>query len=439
MKPTPIDFLSGGGELGERIRAFDWSKTSLGPFEFWPRSLKTCVQIMLTSRQPIWIGWGKDLIKLYNDPYKTILGGKHPWALGKPASVVWKDIWKDIDHMLRQVMHENQGTYVEAQLLIMERNGYPEETYYTFSYTPIAGDDGATEGMICANVDDTDRIISERQLKTLTQLGKALTDPKTNEEVFHRTVNTLAENSYDFPFALLYELNGNSAKLVNSTDLGLSRRIIPGSINLESTNGVSPHCAQAIAQRKLVIVEELEEKLGILPKGAWSVPPSKAIVLPIAQRGQRDPYGLLVAAVNPFRVLDEKYRSFFELIGELVITSLTNVHALEEERKQLEALAEIDRAKTAFFSNISHEFRTPLTLFLGPIEDMLNDDEIKGNNRDRALVAFRNAHRMQKLVNLLLDFSRIEAGRMEANFTAVDIVSATEDLISNFRSAIEKA
>lgn len=133
---------------------------------------------MLTSRQPIWIGWGKDLIKLYNDPYKTIVGGKHPWALGKPASVVWKDIWKDIDPMLREVMLENQGTYSEAQLLIMERNGYPEETYYTFSYTPIAGDEGTTEGMICANVDDTDRIISERQLKTLTQLGKSLTDEK---------------------------------------------------------------------------------------------------------------------------------------------------------------------------------------------------------------------------------------------------------------------
>ncbi|HYI76863.1 MAG TPA: histidine kinase, partial [Chryseolinea sp.] len=152
LKFMPVDFLSGGGEMGERIRAFDWSNTPLGAIEFWPRSLKTCIQIMLTSRQPIWIGWGKDLIKLYNDPYKAIVGGKHPWALGKPASVVWKELWKDIDPMLTQVMVDNQGTYAEAQLLIMERNGYPEETYYTFSYTPIAGDDGATEGMICANV-----------------------------------------------------------------------------------------------------------------------------------------------------------------------------------------------------------------------------------------------------------------------------------------------
>jgi hypothetical protein len=122
---TTVNFLSGGGEMGERIRSYDWGLTSLGPVDLWPRSLKTCIQIMLTSRQPIWIGWGKELIKLYNDPYKTIVGGKHPGALGSPASEVWKDIWEDISPMLKKVMEENEGTYVEAQLLIMERNGYP--------------------------------------------------------------------------------------------------------------------------------------------------------------------------------------------------------------------------------------------------------------------------------------------------------------------------
>ena len=170
------EYLSGGGEMGQRIREYDWSKTPLGPVSGWPQSLRTCVRIMLASRQPIWIGWGKELIKLYNDPYKTIVRGKHPWALGSPASVVWKEIWNEIDPMLRQVMEKDEGTYVESQLLIMERNGYPEETYYTFSYTPIPGEDGSTAGMICANTDDTDRIITERQLKTLTQLGKSLTD-----------------------------------------------------------------------------------------------------------------------------------------------------------------------------------------------------------------------------------------------------------------------
>lgn len=425
--------------MGERIRTFDWISTPLGPPEFWPRSLKTCIQIMLTSRQPIWIGWGKDLIKLYNDPYKAIVGGKHPWALGKPASVVWKDIWKDIDPMLKKVMHENDGIYVESQLLIMERNGYPEETYYTFSYTPIAGDDGKTEGMICFNTDDTERIISERQLQNLTNLGKSLTDPKSNDDVFQRAINTIKNNPYDFPFALLYELTGDNVTLVRSTDLGDTRQKVPLRIDLGAMDEISQLCNAALTSRKYQVVHDLQNKVGLMPRGAWEVAPDKAIILPIAQRGQKDAYGLLVVGLNPYRLLSEKYTGFFELVADQVATSLTTVHALEEERKRLEALAEIDRAKTIFFSNISHEFRTPLTLFLGPLEDLLQDPEIKGPKKERVEVAFRNALRMQKLVNLLLDFSRIEAGRMEANFTPVDIVSITEDLASNFRSAIEKA
>ena len=161
---TP-EFLTGGGEMGQRIREYDWSGTSLGPIDQWPQSLRTCMRIMLTSRQPIWIGWGKELIKLYNDPYIAIVGGKHPRALGQPASVVWREIWFNIGPMLKQVMEKDEGTYSESELLIMERNGYPEETYYTFSYTPIPGDDGGTAGMICFNTDDTERIISERTCK----------------------------------------------------------------------------------------------------------------------------------------------------------------------------------------------------------------------------------------------------------------------------------
>jgi hypothetical protein len=92
--PQPPDqFLSGGGEMGARIRAYDWSKTSLGPAGDWPQSLKTAVRIMLTSRQPMWLGWGETLIKLYNDAYKSIVGGKHSGALGQPAAVVWREIW----------------------------------------------------------------------------------------------------------------------------------------------------------------------------------------------------------------------------------------------------------------------------------------------------------------------------------------------------------
>jgi signal transduction histidine kinase len=436
---TIPEFLAGGGEMGERIREFDWSKTSLGPVERWPQSLRTCIRIMLTSRQPIWIGWGKDLIKLYNDPYKEIVRGKHPGALGSPASVVWKDIWRDIEPMLRQVMDKDQGTYVEAQLLIMERNGYPEETYYTFSYTPIPGDDGGTAGMICANTDDTDRIISERQLRSLTRLGKALTGSKTHDDVISRTIETLKENPYDFPFALFRTIADNKAKLALSTDLVDTGGVVKPEIDLTGDDDIATTICRAIATRELQAFDNLTKRVGLLPKGAWGVPPDKVIVLPISLPSSKEPYGILVIGVNPYRLLDEKYRGFFSLIADQVATSFSNVHALEQERKRSEALAEVDRAKTTFFSNISHEFRTPLTLLLSPVEDVMNDPRIGAENKMRMEVAYRNALRMQKLVNTLLEFSRIEAGRAEGRFQRVDIFTLTQDLASTFRSAIERA
>ncbi len=156
-----LNFLAGGGEMGALIRAHDWSRSRLGPPQFWPQSLKTAIRIMLTSRQPIWIGWGEQLIYLYNDAYKSIIGGKHPWALGRPTAEVWREIWPEIGPMLTKAMGGVEGTYVEEQLLIMERHGYPEETYYTFSYSPIPTDDGTPGGIICANTDDTRRVIGD--------------------------------------------------------------------------------------------------------------------------------------------------------------------------------------------------------------------------------------------------------------------------------------
>ena len=433
------EFLSGGGEMGERIRNFDWSKTSIGPIESWPQSLRTCIRIMLTSRQPIWIGWGKDLIKLYNDPYKAIVGGKHPWALGTSASIVWKDIWKDIEPMLRTVMEKDEGTYVESQLLIMERNGYPEETYYTFSYTPIPGDDGGTAGMICANTDDTERIISERQLKTLTQLGKNLTDCKSNYEVIVKTVQTLQENPYDFPFVLFRTLADKKAILVHSTPLGNYSKIVSPEIDIESDHPISRILKKVYTSRKLQVFDGLKQLNALLPKGAWEIHPDKTIVVPILTASSKEPYAFLIVGMNPYRLMDEKYTSFFNLIGDQIATSFSNVHSFEEERKRAEALAEIDKAKTIFFSNISHEFRTPLTLLLGPIEDAINDKTTTTENKKRMDVAYRNALRMQKLVNTLLEFSRIESGRVEGRFSLVDLCSFTKDLVSVFRSAIEKA
>src|SRR6476620_11797400 len=328
------EFLSGGGEMGQRIREYDWSKTSLGAIHTWPQSLRTCIRIMLSSRQPIWIGWGKELIKFYNDPYKAIVGGKHPWALGAPASVVWREIWPDIEPMLRQVMEKDEGTYVESQLLIMERNGYPEETYYTFSYTPIPGDDGKTEGMFCANTDDTDKIISERQLRTLTQLGKRLTDCQSNREVIEKTINTLQENPHDFPFALFRTIADGKAILERSTPLDAEQKIFPKDILLNSDDPVALAINMALYTGEFQVYKNPKERLPAVPTGAWQVPPTQGIIIPIIQTGINEPYGILSVGANPYRLLDEKYLSFITLVGDQIATAFADVHVLEEERKR---------------------------------------------------------------------------------------------------------
>lgn len=434
------EFLSGGGELGQRIREYDWANTSLGPVETWPQSLRTCIRIMLTSRQPIWIGWGRELIKFYNDPYKAIVGGKHPWALGKPASLVWKDIWRDIEPMLKQVMEKDQGIYVESKLLIMERNGYPEETYYTFSYTPVPGDDGKTGGMFCANTDDTEKIISERQLRTLTQLGKGLVDCKSNKEIIEKAIATLAENPQDFPFVIFRQIVDGKAVFVHATPLGNASPLIVKEYSLSADNEVAAIIKKTIATRKPQVFNDLLKKVGELPKGAWEASPDKLVVLPIIGP-TKEPYGILSVGLNPYRLLDEKYLGFFSLVTDQIATSFADVYVLEEERKRAEALAEIDRAKTVFFTNISHEFRTPLTLMLGSLEELMHKDngETSAGNKEKIETSHRNALRLLRLVNNLLDFSRLEAGRVNARFQLTDIATLTENLASNFRSAIENA
>jgi len=437
---TIPEFLSGGGEMGQRIREFDWTNTPLGHPSHWPQSLKTCIRIMLTSRQPIWIGWGKDLIKFYNDPYKDIVRGKHPWALGSPASVVWKEIWNSIEPMLKQVMENNEGTYVESQLLIMERNGYPEETYYTFSYTPIPGDHGGTAGMFCANTDDTDKIISERQLKTLSELGKSLFDSSSFNEVIRKTIDTLHEqNPQDFPVTLFRKIEKQKATLLYSSPLGKAENKVLKVVDLNAESEISRTINNAVQTRKVQTIDHVTENYGKLPSGAWPIPPKQVIVIPIAQVAMKEPYGVLVVGLNPYRLLDEKYTAFINLVSDQLATSLTQIHVLEEERERAAALAELDKAKTIFFTNISHEFRTPLTLMLGSLEQMLNSTS--EDNADRATIetTHRNAMRLLRLVNNLLDFSRIEAGRIRAQYQPTNISQFTNDLASNFRAVAEAA
>ena len=423
------------------MRGFDWASTSIGTPESWPQSLKTAVRIMLTSQQPIWIGWGKQLIYLYNDPYKSIIGGKHPWALGRPTSVVWREIWDDIGPLLAKASGGNEGTYVEAQLLIMERNGFPEETYYTFSYSPILTDDGSPGGIFCANTDETQRVIGERQLALLRELASSAAESRSVRQACEGCGRALTTDPLDLPFAMIYmiEPGAGVAKLAALSGISADHPAAEPELSV-SPAGRWP-LAEVLRQHTPAIVEDLSAFGVDFPTGGWRQPPRKAVVLPILPSGEAGASGLLIAGLNPFRLYDAGYARFLNLVAGQISAAVNNGAAYEEERRRAEALAEIDRAKTIFFSNVSHEFRTPLTLMLSPLEEVLAKPGAHADDGDRALltIAHRNGMRLLKLVNTLLDFSRIEAGRVAASHEQVDLAAFTADLASNFRSAIDKA
>jgi PAS domain S-box-containing protein len=434
--------FDGGGELGALMRATDWSQTPLGPPEKWPQSLRTCVRIVLTSRQAMFVWWGDALVNLYNDAYRAILGGKHPAALGQPAAVVWREIWDQVGPRAETAMRRNEGTYDEALLLIMERHGYREETYYTFSYSPVPNDQGGAGGILCANTDDTTRIIGERQLTLLNELATRIGPARSAEEACLLAGAGLESDPHDLPFALIYLLDADG-----------SRVHLLGHAGVAGGHPAAPACMALDGAPRWPLagllrgdggprVVELGPEFGVLPGGAWPYPPTQAAMLPLPRHGQTGRAGVLVAGLSPCRRYDDDYQRFLGLVAGQIAAGMANADAYEEERRRAEALAELDRAKTLFFSNVSHEFRTPLTLMLGPLEDVLKADgpeALAAAQRQQLLVAHRNSLRLLRLVNTLLDFSRIEAGRVQATFRPTDLAALTTDLASGFRSAIERA
>ncbi|MBD2196548.1 MULTISPECIES: ATP-binding protein [Calothrix] len=429
--------------MRQLMRSLDWSTTPIGDVDTWPQSLKTAVQIILGSRYPMFVWWGPQMINFYNDAYAPILGQRHPKALGKPAYEVWADVWDVVGPQAEAVLHSGQSSWNEDLLLIMERNGYPEETYFTFSYSPVPDDEGHRGGIFCAVTEETQRVIGDRRLRVLRELAANTAEAKTVEDACEIAAQTLDNNPYDVPFALLYLLDDSQtkAKLMGTARLAPGTPASPPEIEIGS-----PICdrwllSSVLNEGKSQLIQDLQAKFGDLPGGAWPESPNTAIVLPLSNPAQDSKSGFLIAGISPRRQFDDDYQGFWDLVAGQITTAIANTRAYEAERLRAEALAEIDRAKTEFFSNVSHEFRTPLTLMLGPIEDALTDTvtPLPEVQRQRIEIVQRNGLRLLKLVNTLLDFSRIEAGRIQAVYEPTDLAAFTAELASVFRSTIEQA
>ncbi len=430
-------------EIGRDLNAVDWMSTPLGPVEGWPQSLRTAVNILLASRFSMWMAWGPELTFFCNAAYRRdTLGRKYPWALGRPASEVWAEIWTDIGPRIERVLSTGEATWDEALMLILERSGYPEETYHTFSYSPLRDEEARVVGMLCVVSEDTDRVIGERRMATLRDLGSDPSVVRTERQMLDFAAGKLAGNLFDLPFTLTYLFGDDrDARLAGVSGIAHGHPAAPETLSLSSLSSLSGHSlwpVEKAAHGETELIELDGHSLN-LPAGAWPEPPDEVLVVPLLQQGGA-PLGFLVAALSRYRPLDDGYRGFVELVAGHIAAAVGSARSYQDQQRRAEELAELDRAKTTFFSNISHEFRTPLTLILGPVDELRSRaDGLDQRTRDELDLIHRNGSRLAKLVNTLLDFSRIQAGRMQAQFEPVDLSALTSELASVFRSAIERA
>src|SRR5262249_35748531 len=429
-------------EMGELIRSTDWSKTRLGPLESWPRSLRTMLGVVLGSRFPMLLWWGPELLHLYNDAYRPILRDKHPAALAAPASEYWAEGWDVAGPMAAGVMAGGPATWTEDLQLFIKSGAMVEETYFTFSYSPVPGDDGKVGGILNTVQETTVKVQSEREIRMLRDLAARAAEARSEDEAWRIAAEVLSANELDLPLFLFFRMKEEEgcAQLVGEG--GWRDYEGPAKLRrapIEDRAAGWPFAAILDAERE-VIVEDLAARFGALPHGRWNARPERAIALPLAHVGQAKPYAVLIAGISPHRAFDDRYRGFFRATAEqgAGVTAVARAHA--EERRRAEALAEIARAKPPFFSNVSHEFRTPLTLMLGPLEDELAADAPPPPDarRQRLETAHRNGLRLLKLVNSLLDFSRIEAGRANAHYEPTDLAALTPHLANAFRSALDR-
>ncbi len=437
------DHLAGGGEMARLIRAKDWSRTALGPIERWPSSLRTMLGVALGSRFPMLIWWGPELLHLYNDAYRPILRDKHPDSLGAPAAAIWSEIWDVAGPMADSVMEGGPATWTEhMQLFIKSGSIAAEETYFTFSYSPIPGDDGRVGGVLNIVQETTAQVQADRQIRMRHELAARAAETRTEDEAYRVAAEVLAANELDLPFALFYRLDEQRklARLVGVSGWkeydGPAK---PAELRLDGPpDAAAWPLADLLRDPRELLVDDLDARFGALPMGRWNARPERALVVPMYRAGQGSVHAFLIAGVSPHRTLDEHYRRFFRASADQVTSVIASARAYEAESRRAEALAEIDRAKTAFFSNVSHEFRTPLTLILGPIEDALERPGAALDGEGLRTVQ-RSALRLLRMVNSLLDFARIEAGRLQLRFAPTDIAELSADLASSFRSLCDRA
>ncbi|HWU96632.1 MAG TPA: PAS domain S-box protein [Sphingomonas sp.] len=315
------DIFPGSSEMARIMRNHDWRSTPLGDPRTWPDALKIPLRMLLTSRFEMWLGWGPDLAFFYNDAYIPTLGMKHPTMLGRPFREVWSEVYEEVADQVERV-RAGEATWNKALLLLLERNGYPEETYHSFSYSPLHAADGSVAGLLCVVSEDTARVISERRFETLRQLGASLMAATDKGLVRDAVRSAFAGNRRDFPF-VAFRLGPDAHAEDGARWLELAASDLPKSLR-EAGNVIT-------------LSDQVE-----WPSGDWDRAPGEAIAIGIAGPGEANA-GCLLLGLNPHRRDTSDVLNVARLIAGQIGGALANVAALQLERRRGDRIWNVSR------------------------------------------------------------------------------------------------
>ena len=441
QEPTAPPLTDGASDGAAAMRSVyqhvDWSATALGPQETWPALLRLVADLCLDSDSPVLIGWGPDLLMLYNEAYIPLLGAeKHPWALGRPASEVQPRLWPAEQERVHDVMQTGRPYHLDDQLLIIERRGYPEEAYFSFSISALRDPDGTIVGVFTAISEPTWHVQYERRLQALRRLGAvSITADDSLASTCRAALEVIAKTRASVPFAAVFLRDLASQGPRRAAGYGFDEAAA-ASCELVELAPTSGPVLQVLEHGGTELVSGLRERCPnvFAPGPLGPLTPDQAFVLPVIMLGARKPLGVLVLGVNSYLRPDDSYTAFAVMASRQLGVMVTDAVSYQGELKRQQALQELERARTEFFQNISHELRAPLTMLLMPLQDILVEPGVvlPAAARDTVETSVRAGDRLQRVVDALLDISRAESGAPTPYREEIDLVSVTLDVVEGF-------
>ncbi|OCF34679.1 hypothetical protein I316_03722 [Kwoniella heveanensis BCC8398] len=466
------------------VEEVDWANTPMGPRSKWKDTLDPLLSVTFESRTSDCCWLGPDLRLLYNQSYSQLVD--HPNAWARPAQEVWAAIWPTLEPHIRQCMSGTPVYRVDDPVFYQRYgNGTLLEHYHTWRFVPITGKDGRILGIFNQSMETTEKVLQDRRLATTRDLAEQLILARSVDQYFAFVAEVLEQNPAEAPFVMLYRVKhsdnnpasiavdlsleasigvpqghpsakpnlnfclparsrssfGPNADRMSSPTLSAISALSSGSGRIchVIADGDSWPVLKALTTRQCVIVDDCSQLIKGYPLRQWDELPFAAIVVPICSEGSMDvPDAVMIMGLNVRRPFDAEYDSWLNAVRSQLVSSLAQAKASESEAMVAEDNARMEEAKAAWFRGAAHDLRSPLALVAGPISDLLESQTITGSQRQSLTIAQRNVDRLLRLVNALMDFSRLEAGRVEGRFVPIDLGEFVTDLAALFRPAVER-